>query len=76
MKDKINTEELNANEYFNYLKKKKQSITDEDLKNLYNGYLSLVEKYSITGQKRVIEKLRFLADNIEKERQIVGLGIN
>ena len=76
MKNKINTEELNANEYFNYLKKKKQSITDEDLKNLYNGYLSLVEKYSITGQKRVIEKLRFLADNIEKERQIVGLGIN
>ena len=76
MKNKINTEELNANEYFNYLKKKKQSITDEDLKNLYNGYLSLVEKYSITGQKRVIEKLRFLADNIEKERQIVELGIN
>ena len=76
MKNKINTEELNANEYFNYLKKKKQSITDEDLKNLYNGYLSLVEKYSITGQKRIIEKLRFLADNIEKERQIVGLGIN
>lgn len=76
MKNKINTEELNATEYFNYLKKKKQSITDEDLKNLYNGYLSLVEKYSITGQKRVIEKLRFLADNIEKERQIVGLGIN
>ena len=72
----VNVEELNATQYFNYLKEKKQTVTDKDLKDLYNGYLLLVEKYSITGQKRVIEKLRFLADNIEKERQVVGLGIN
>ena len=72
----VNVKELNATQYFNYLKEKKQTITDKDLKELYNGYLLLVEKYSITGQKRVIEKLRFLADNIEKERQVVGLGIN
>ena len=72
----VNVEELNATQYFNYLKEKKQTVTDKDLKDLYNGYLLLVEKYSITGQKRVIEKLRFLADNIEKEMQVVGLGIN
>ena len=72
----INTDELNATQYFDYLKKKVQTITDKDLENLYNGYLSLVEKYSITGQKRVIEKIRFLADNIEKEMQIVGLGVS
>ena len=61
----VNVKELNATQYFNYLKEKKQTITDKDLKELYNGYLLLVEKYSITGQKRIIEKLRFLADNIE-----------
>ena len=72
----VNVKELNATQYFNYLKEKKQTITDKDLKELYNGYLLLVEKYSITGQKRIIEKLRFLADNIEKEMQVVGLGIN
>ena len=72
----VNVEELNATQYFNYLKEKKQTITDKDLKELYNGYLLLVEKYSITGQKRIIERLRFLADNIEKEMQVVGLGIN
>lgn len=72
----VNIEELNATQYFNYLKGKKQTVTDKDLKDLYNGYLLLVEKYSITGQKRVIEKLRFLADNIEKEMRVVELGIN
>ena len=61
----VNVKELNATQYFNYLKEKKQTVTDKDLKDLYNGYLLLVEKYSITGQKRIIEKLRFLADNIE-----------
>lgn len=71
-----NTDELNATQYFNYLKQKRQTVTDKDLKDLYDGYLSLVEKYSVTGQKRVIEKLRFLANNIEKERQIVALGVN
>ena len=72
----VNNDELNATQYFNYLKKKRQTVTDKDLEDLYNGYLSLVEKYSVTGQKRVIEKLRFLAENIEKERQIVALGID
>lgn len=72
----INTDGLNATQYFNYLKEKKQIITDKDLKELYNGYLSLVEKYSVAGQTRVIEKLRFLVDNIEKEMQIVDLGID
>ena len=60
----VNVKELNATQYFNYLKEKKQTITDKDLKELYNGYLLLVEKYSITGQKRIIEKLRFLANNL------------
>lgn len=69
-------EELSATEYFGYLKDKVQTITDKDLEILYNGYLSLVEKYKVTEQKRIIEKLRFLADNIEREKQVVELGID
>lgn len=75
MANKKKSDELSATEYFNYLKEKRQSITDEELQKLYDGYLSLVEKYKVTGQKRIIEKLRFLVDNIEKERQVVALGI-
>lgn len=69
-------EELNPSEYFNSLKDKIQNITDEELVEFYQGCLALVEKYKITGQKRVIQKLRFLVDCIEKERDIIKLGIN
>lgn len=68
--------ELNPTEYFNGLKDKVQNITDEELIEFYEGCLSLVEKYKITGQKRVIQKLRFLVDCVEKEREAVKLGIN
>lgn len=68
--------EVNPSEYFNDLKDKIQNITDEELIEFYQGCLSLVEKYKITGQKRVIQKLRFLVDCVEKEREAVKLGIN
>lgn len=68
--------ELNPAEYFSDLKDKIQNITDEELIEFYQGCLSLVDKYKITGQKRVIQKLRFLVDCVEKEREAVKLGIN
>ena len=49
---------LSEREYFNYLKKNLQTTDDQDLINFYNGCLNQVDKYKITGQKRVIEKLR------------------
>ena len=42
----VNVEELNATQYFNYLKEKKQTVTDKDLKDLYNGYLLLENLFS------------------------------
>ena len=76
MVKKKEIEELNPSEYFNNLKDKVQNITDEELVEFYQGCLTLVEKYKITGQKRVIQKLRFLVDCVEKEREAVKLGIN
>lgn len=76
MAKKKEVEELNPSEYFNNLKDKIQNITDEELVEFYQGCLTLVEKYKITGQKRVIQKLRFLVDCVEKEREAVKLGIN
>jgi len=70
------TKEMSPSEYFNNLKDKKQHITDKELVEFYQGCLTLVEKYKITGQKRVIQKLRFLVDCVEKEREVVKLGIN
>ena len=75
-KTKINTDELDAKEYFDYIKEHKKEVTDQELIDFYNGCLNLVDKYKITGQKRIVEKLRFLVDCVKKEREVVRLGIN
>lgn len=72
----MENKELSPQEYFDYLKGKKEQINDKKLTQFYNGCLALVEKYKITGQKKVIQKLKFLVDCVEKERKIVRLGIN
>lgn len=68
--------ELTPTQYFNYVKDKKITTNDAELYLFYEGCLSLVNKYKITGQKKVIRKLKFLTDCVSKEREIVKLGIN
>jgi len=68
--------ELDPQEYFDYLKSKKHEVTDKDLQGMYMGALSQVEKYKITGQKKIIRKLKFITDCVEKERELVKEGIN
>lgn len=75
-KNKSMKEEIEPKKYFDNLKTKKQNITDKDLQDFYDGCLQLVDKYEITGQKKVIQKLKFLVDCVEKEREIVKLGVN
>lgn len=67
--------ELEPKEYFDNLKDRVKNITDEELKDFMNGCLHLVEKYKTTGQTRIIQKLRFLVDCVDKERDIVKMGI-
>ncbi len=68
--------ELNPSEYFEIVKERKQKITDEDLVRIYNNCLDLLNKYKITGQKRGMRKILFHLDCIEKEREIIKMGIN
>lgn len=72
----MENKELSPQEYFDYLKGKKETVTDKKLTEFYNGCLTLVEKYKVTGQKKVIQKLKFLVDCVDRERAIVKLGIN
>lgn len=72
----MNNKEIEPKEYFNQLEKKIKKITDEELVDFYNGCLSLVEKYKTTGQKRIIQKMRFLIDCVEKEREAIKLGVD
>lgn len=70
------TNELTPTEYFNHVKNKKNTTNDTELISFYEGCLALVDKYKITGQKKVIRKLKFLTDCVSKEREIIKLGIN
>lgn len=68
--------ELTPSEYFEQVKERKNHITDEDLQNVYDNCLELLNKYKITGQKKGMRKLMFHLECIEKERELVKMGID
>lgn len=69
-------EELTPQQYFDMVKERKHTITDEGLLKVYDNCLELLNKYRITGQTSAIKKILFHLDCIEKEREIVKMGIN
>lgn len=72
----IEQNEMNPQEYFSYVKGRKSTITDEGLLRVYDNCLELLNKYHITGQRKGMRKLLFHLECIEKEREIVKMGIN
>ena len=70
------TIELTPQEYFEQVKERKRHITDEELTKVYDNCLELLNKYKITGQRKGIRKLLFHLECIEKEREIVKMGID
>ncbi len=67
--------ELNPSQYFEIVKARKQTVTDEDLSRIYDNCLELLNKYKITGQIAGMRKLLFHLESIETEREIVKMGI-
>ena len=68
--------QLTPQQYFEQVKERKHNITDEELVKVYDNCLELLNKYKITGQKKGMRKLMFHLECIEKEREIVKIGIN
>lgn len=68
--------ELNPSEYFAIVKGRKQTVTDEDLSKIYDNCLELLNKYNLTGQTSAMRKLLFHLESIEKERELVKMGIS
>lgn len=71
-----NVKEYTPDEYFSIIKSKKQKVTDYELSRIYDNCLELLNKYKITGQTRGMRKLLFHLECIEKEREIVKLGVD
>lgn len=69
-------EVLQPNQYFEMIKSKKNKVTDKELQRYYNNCLVLLNKYKQTNQIKAAKKLIFHLESIEKEREIVKLGID
>ena len=53
--EEIKNIELTHVEYFEQVKEKKQNITDEELKNVYDNCLELLNKYKTTEPMFIIK---------------------
>ena len=67
---------LTPQEYFDKVKDKKQHCTDEMLTKVYDNCLYLLNKYKTTNQRAGMRKLLFHLQCLEKEREIVKLGVD
>ena len=70
------TKEITPQEYFDYIKNKKHTSTDESLNQIYKNAEELLQKMMITKQTVAAKKLLFHLETIEKERELVKLGID
>lgn len=74
-KETKENEIITPSQYFDYLKGAKNIITTEALKNSYDAFIKLAEKYQKLGQVESLKKLCFLADTLVKEEKLIDLGI-
>ena len=63
-------------QYFEFIKSKQQTVTDSQLQAIYDNCLELLNKYRITGQTKGMRKLIFHLECIEKERDLIALGVD
>lgn len=75
VKDKTEEKTITPSQYFDYLKGAKNTITTQALKDSYDTFLKLADKYQKLGQIESLKKLCFLADTLVKEEKLIELGI-
>ena len=68
--------ELDPQFYFDYVKEKKNKCTDEFLNKLYEVTLEQIRKAMITGQNLIVRRLHFALGAIEREHELVKVGID
>ena len=72
----VETTTLNPADYFAEVKSRKQTMTDEKMNQVYDNCLSLLNEYNRSGQIAAQKKLMFHLDIIERERQLLKLGVD
>lgn len=67
--------EITPSQYFDYIKGAKHTITTDALKESYDTFIKLAEKYHKLGQVESLKKLCFLADTLTKEEKLIEMGV-
>lgn len=67
---------ISPSQYFEEIKGKKNTVTDESLSEYYDNCLVLISKYESTGQTKALEKLLHLTSCVERERIVVQSGVD
>lgn len=67
---------VDPQDYFNFLKSKKNTCTDEFLNKLYDITMSQLRKAVVTGQNLMVRRLHYATAVIERERELVKNDID
>lgn len=67
---------IDPEDYFANIKSKKQQTSDEFLKTLYSNMESLLKKAYALGQTKVVKKILYTLEVLEKERKLYELGFS
>ena len=73
--ENVTNNNIDPQDYFNYIKSKKTVCTDEFLTNLYSVVLKQLQKAMATKQNLVVRRLHFMTQVIEKERELIKNGV-
>lgn len=68
--------DIDPQNYFDYIKSKKEVCTDQFLKNAYEVTMHQLRKAMATGQNLVVRRLHYTLSIIEREEKLLKLGID
>lgn len=65
-----------SDDYFHKLKTDRETVTEENLNQFYSACKQIGMQFNDTGQTDGLNQVLFLLDCIEKEKKLLGIGIN
>lgn len=70
------TADIDPQNYFDYIKSKKEKCSDEFLSNAYEVTMHQLRKAMATGQNHMVRRLHYMLSVIERERLLLEKGID
>lgn len=72
----MENKEMDPQVYFDYIKEKKEEMTDEFLKSLHDIIMKQLTKAMITGQNLQVKRLAYSLGVLKREHKLVELGLD